>query len=111
MQTQYTYEPFGQTTVSGATNTNSFQYTGRENDGTGLYYYRARYYHPVLQRFISADPIRFRGGDINLYGYVLNDPVNFVDPLGLDRYNDGEPSVFGREGSFIEAGDPVSLNP
>ena len=36
---------------------NSYQYTGRENDGTGLYFYRARYYAPALGRFISEDPI------------------------------------------------------
>ena len=61
-QTQYTYEPFGKTTVTGASSTNAFQYTGRENDDTGLYYYRARYSHLGLQRFVSEDPIRFRGG-------------------------------------------------
>ena len=37
--------------------TNPFQYTGRENDATGLYYYRARYYSPTLRRFISEDPL------------------------------------------------------
>jgi RHS repeat-associated protein len=83
LQTQYTYEPFGNTTVAGATSTNPLQYTGRENDGTGLYYYRARYYSPRLQRFISEDPIGFGGGDVNLYAYVGNDPVNAKDPLGL----------------------------
>ena len=57
VQTEYTYEPFGNTTVSGASNSSSYQYTGRENDGTGLYYYRARYYHPGLQRFISEDQL------------------------------------------------------
>jgi YD repeat-containing protein len=41
LQTQYTYEPFGNTTQSGTANDNSFRYTGREEDGTGLYYYRA----------------------------------------------------------------------
>jgi RHS repeat-associated protein len=46
------YEPFGTTTVIGATG-NNYDYTGRESDGTGLKYYRARYYHPSLQRFIS----------------------------------------------------------
>jgi RHS repeat-associated protein len=61
IQTQYTYEPFGRTAVTDTTNTNPFQYTGRENDGTGLYYYRARYFHPNLQRFISEDPIGFAG--------------------------------------------------
>src|SRR5712691_10165243 len=43
VQTRYTYDPFGKTTTSGAANTNASQYTGRENDGTGLYYYRGRY--------------------------------------------------------------------
>jgi len=56
VQTHYAYDPFGNTTVTG-TSTNPFQYTGRENDGTGLYYYRARYYGPGLQRFISNDPL------------------------------------------------------
>ena len=41
--TQHAYDPFGNTTVSGAANSNAFQYTGRENEGSGLYYYRARY--------------------------------------------------------------------
>ena len=81
--TQYTYEPFGNTTVSGATNANPYQYTGRENDGTGLYYYRARYYNPTLHRLISEDPIGFAGGDTNLYAYVLKSPVNYSDPRGL----------------------------
>ena len=47
VQTQYTYEPFGQVTVASAPSTNPFQYTGREQDGTGLYYYRTRYYHRI----------------------------------------------------------------
>ncbi len=62
--------------------TNTYQYTGRENDGTGLYFYRARYYSPTLQRFISEDPLGFRGGDANLYAYVWNSPSNFFDPIG-----------------------------
>jgi RHS repeat-associated protein len=81
--TSYTYQPFGGTTATGASNGNSYQFTGRENDDTGLYYYRARYYSPTLQRFIAQDPIGFRGGDANLYGYTGEDPVNEIDPLGL----------------------------
>jgi RHS repeat-associated protein len=80
--TQFTYEPFGKMTSSGAGSANSSQYTGRENDGTGLYYYRARYYHPGLQRFISEDPLGFGGGDSNLYSYAGNSPTNFSDPRG-----------------------------
>ena len=82
IQTQYSYEPFGKTTASGASSANPSQYTSRENDWTGLYYYRARYYSPSLQRFISEDPIGFLGGDVNLYGYVGNDPIGFIDPDG-----------------------------
>jgi RHS repeat-associated protein len=86
VQTSYTHDPFGAVTTSGATNTNSYQFTGRENDGsTGLYFYRARYYGPTFGRFISEDPLRFPGGpDPNLYSYVGNVPVSFGDPFGLD---------------------------
>ena len=82
LQTQYTYEPFGATSVSGAASANPAQFTGRENDGTGLYYYRARYYDPRYQRFISEDPIGFGGGDVNLHAYALNAPTKFRDPSG-----------------------------
>jgi RHS repeat-associated protein len=77
----YTYEPYGATAKAGSDDT-SFQYTGRENDGsTKLYYYRARYYSPQLGRFISQDPIGFRGG-INSYAYADGDPVSETDPTG-----------------------------
>jgi RHS repeat-associated protein len=83
LQTQYTYEPFGVTTQTDAASASSYKYTGREEDGTGLYYYRARYYQPQFQRFIAEDPIGFLGGDVNLYGYVGNSPVLLRDPMGL----------------------------
>jgi RHS repeat-associated protein len=81
----YTFEPFGVASVSGATSTNAAQFTGRENDGTGLVYYRARYYNPAFERFMSEDPIGIRSGDINFYGYVAGNPLRYVDPLGLDK--------------------------
>jgi RHS repeat-associated protein len=60
-----------------------YTFTGRAWDPeVGLYYYRARYYEPRLGRFISEDPIEFRGG-INFYRYVRNDPANRMDPTGL----------------------------
>ncbi len=83
VQTEYTYEAFGRTTATGASNSSSYQYTGRENDGTGLYDYRARYFDPTLQRFIREDPIGFAGRDYNLFAYVKNNLLTKRDPLGL----------------------------
>ncbi len=83
--TQYQYEPYGQTTVLGTASGNPSQYTGRENDGTGLYYYRARYYSPTYQRFLSEYPLGFGGGDVNLYAYAGNAPTKHKDPLGLTK--------------------------
>ncbi len=84
VQTAYTYDPFGNTSVTGTSNGNEFQYTGRENEGNELYYYRARYYSPLLGRFISEDPIGF-GGGINKYAYSEGDPVDFRDSAGTDK--------------------------
>ena len=61
-----------------------FAFTVESDIRTELYCYRARYYHPDLQRFISEDPIEFAAGDTNLYAYARNNPLRFVDPLGLD---------------------------
>jgi RHS repeat-associated protein len=80
--TNYMYQPFGATTSGGAANGNSYEFTGRENDGTGLYFYRARYYSPSFQRFIAQDPIGFSGGDANVYAYVGNNPLILLDPTG-----------------------------
>lgn len=46
-------------------------------------YYRARYYDPGTGRFISEDPVAFRGRDINLYRYARNHPSLYSDPIGL----------------------------
>lgn len=83
IQTQYTYEPFGKTTTSGPSSGNPSQFTGRDNDSTGTYYYRARYYDGLRGRFLSEDPMGF-AADVNFYAYVGNNPVNSVDPEGLD---------------------------
>jgi RHS repeat-associated protein len=77
----YTYDSFGNLTASTGTTRNYFQYTAREFDTeTGIYFYRARYFDPTSGRFLSEDPAE---DDLNLYAYVQNNPVNFVDPLGL----------------------------
>jgi len=84
LQTHYVYEPFGATTFTGAVSTNAIQFTGRENDGTGSYNYRARYIDPMSGRFTSEDPIGVASGDSNLYRYAFGNPISASDPLGLD---------------------------
>ncbi len=82
---RYTYSAFGK--IESQLDANFVQpytYTSRELDAEiGLYHYRARYYEPEIGRFTSEDPKGF-GGGINFYGYVEGNPVNRVDPLGLD---------------------------
>ena len=63
-------------------------FSGQERDATGLYYCGARYYDPEIGRFITRDP--FRGmisnpQSLNGYSYCQNNPVRYVDPMGLDR--------------------------
>ncbi|AHI05240.1 hypothetical protein BDW_03660 [Bdellovibrio bacteriovorus W] len=58
---------------------------GIYDSDTGMVKFGAREYDPEVGRWLSKDPILFNGGDTNLYGYVANDPVNWVDPVGLAR--------------------------
>ncbi len=81
--TQYTYDPFGGTIATGAASANTNDYSGRELDETGLYFYRARYYDSSIARFLSEDPVRFLA-TTNLYDYVRDDPIIFKDPTGND---------------------------
>jgi RHS repeat-associated protein len=85
LRNRYEYDAFGSlnSSMAGATDDSRYRYTGREFDAeTGLHYYRARYFDSNSGRFISQDPIGFKGGDSNLYRYVVNDSVNFNDPSG-----------------------------
>jgi RHS repeat-associated protein len=93
IQTEYIYEPFGRTTTTGLTSNNPFQFTSRENDGTGLYYYRARYYDVGLDRFISEDP------KYSPY-HSSYDPPTTYNP-SVSNYMERDPNVplFGMRGS------------
>ena len=83
VQKSYAYDPYGNTAPGAGTDTNSQQYAGRENDGTGLYFYRNRYYMPGCNRFISEDPLGWASGQTNNYAYVRGNPISSRDPLGL----------------------------
>jgi RHS repeat-associated protein len=95
---RYTYDAFGQPTVTEWNGNNPrsyswygnrFMFTGREYfPELGLYDYRNRFYYPVLGRFLQSDPTGFDAGDANLFRYCGHDPVNGSDPTGLHNQGD-----------------------
>ena len=81
------YKPFGEATITVSAITNNLRFPGQYYDAeTGTLYNYFRDYNPFTARYIQADPIGLKGG-LNPYRYVQN-PINFVDPLGLFGTND-----------------------
>ncbi|VAW98248.1 hypothetical protein MNBD_GAMMA22-2437, partial [hydrothermal vent metagenome] len=83
------YQAYGERTVNNANaDQNRFWFTGKPQDSnTGLSYFGARYYDPLIGRFMSVDPVGAREGDVhnfNRYAYANNNPYMFVDPDGKD---------------------------
>ncbi|GGK81462.1 hypothetical protein GCM10012284_14360 [Mangrovihabitans endophyticus] len=109
---EYSYQPYGATTVSGSDAGNPVRFAGREDDGTGLYYNRARYYSTRDHRFLSTDPLGFGGGGTNLYAYVGNQPTGLTDPFGTKpRGPGGKPPAppDGCEPNSFTADTPVVM--
>jgi RHS repeat-associated protein len=99
---EYRYAAYGTIVSQERDHLNTFSFTGREWDpDAGLYYYRARWYDPEIDRFISEDPIGFAGG-LNSYIYSRNDPINWTDPYGFI-------ALYGGIGAGVGAGK--NLNP
>ena len=94
----YGYSPYGETVKSG-TDSTPLEYTGRENDGaTGLYYYRARYYSPVLGRFISEDPTGITAGGRPVWGrkqtFISEDPLGSLAGINFYSYTFDGPTIY-----------------
>jgi RHS repeat-associated protein len=86
MVNKHAYDSFGNVVNQEETVPQPFKFVGQHGvmtEPNGFYYMMARYYDPNVGRFISEDPIGFDGGDVNLYGYVGNNPVNLIDSSGL----------------------------
>jgi RHS repeat-associated protein len=106
-----TYDAYGKA-VATYGNVPNFGYVGQYRyyaDATGLHYLKARYYDPVAGRFLSRDPIGYRGG-LNLYGYVGSRPTTHVDPDGLkcrDAFNSPEVQMCLWKLSVCMANNPI----
>jgi len=114
MVNKYYYTAFGILTNEEETIPQPFKYVAQYGimyEPNGLYYMRARYYDAETGRFISEDPIGFGGGDVNLYAYVGNNPVNFVDPLGLTAGDTNASNTWVEVWDIItpDFNDPTSL--
>src|SRR5262249_16144359 len=82
----YSYLPFGESLSTRESLPNLFTYRGQLGltpQANGLHYMRNRWYDPVQGRFTTQDPIGL-SGDTNFYAYAANNPVTFIDPVGLE---------------------------
>jgi len=103
------YDAWGVRTTVGAQDAASFGFTGHlEHKELGLVFTLYRAYDPVTGRWLSRDPIGEEGG-INLYGYVSNNPVNAVDPLGLLAFGD-DINYPGTDDNGLYLGEGVGSN-
>jgi RHS repeat-associated protein len=92
MVASYKYDAYGNTLASSGSlaGANNYRFSSKERIpvqdiyGSELYYYGYRFYQPSLQRWLTRDPIEELGG-INLYGFVGNEPIKYVDLLGLAK--------------------------
>jgi RHS repeat-associated protein len=93
VKAQYDYDAWGKQVVVTGNMSFDFGFTGHyRHAASNLYVTLYRAYDPALGRWISRDPIGESGG-INLYGYVLNNSTNWIDPLGLDVFVGEHPGV------------------
>ncbi|MGH9083841.1 MAG: RHS repeat-associated core domain-containing protein [Acidimicrobiales bacterium] len=104
----YTYSPFGELTASTGTATTPFGWVGEYRDSeTGFVYLRARHYDPATAQFLTRDPLESVTREA--YSYGANDPINNVDPSGLDACGRPE-GALGLFGSLVDCvANPTDL--
>jgi RHS repeat-associated protein len=110
------YIPFGEVFLEERNNVwnTPYLFNGKELDEeTGLYYYGARYYNPRESVWLSVDPLAEKYPGVSPYAYCFNNPVNFIDPLGLEgedppikkvveyKTNRGNPATIYKQGGLI----------
>jgi RHS repeat-associated protein len=94
VQASYRYDVFGNLKEKTGTLDQPFQFsTKRYDELTGLSNYGFRFYNPAIGRWMTRDPLGESGG-INLYGFVGNNPINFVDPYGLAKGDWWDPRTY-----------------
>ena len=110
IENTYQYDAFGVLRRSREKIHNRILYTGQQYDRiSGQYYLRARYYHPVVGRFLQEDV--YRGDGLNLYAYCENNPVIYYDPSGYvgKEYDDGWGTIPPSQSGFNEWYNSVDL--
>ncbi len=108
----YRYLPFGEIFSSSQTVANPFQFigsTGIISEGDAMLLMRARNYLPNLGRFAAMDPLGIAAADADLYRYSFNDPVNYVDPLGLFSLSNIS-VTFGSGGHILGYGGSINAS-
>jgi len=103
---RFTYRAYGELLAHTGSSNTPFMYNGRDGvltDVNGLYYMRARYYFPELKRFLNAD--RKRGSidriqTLNLYSFVVGNPISLIDPAGMSAELDENKPLIGSTSSI-----------
>ncbi|MEY8321851.1 RHS repeat-associated core domain-containing protein [Lachnospiraceae bacterium 46-61] len=97
IENSYQYDVFGNIREQQENVENVFKYAGEQQDQeTEQYYLRARFYNPVIARFTQEDV--YRGDGLNLYVYVVNNPLLWIDPSGHAKCNQ---NIYGLDPSDI----------